>query len=142
MASLLIGRSQPDVSIPETGPPLQKTWISWALPTSYSGPGGSSHVLLTVGVAFSVPLDGSRGDALDTPSEFVSGLKLTVTTSLWIGYLFLLGMRLSNRLYGSRFAKWSIGLFALAALLSMVSSKSKKQAFYNSTLEPLALISR
>lgn len=99
--------------------------------------------LLAVGVAF-LTLSMVVGTMHWTRHpEFVSGSKLTVTTALWVGYLFLLGMRLSNRLYGSRFAKWSIGLFALALLsLSIVSSKSKKQAFYNPSLAPLALVVR
>ena len=72
--------------------------------------------------------------------EFVSQTKLAVTTALWIGYIVLLGMRLSNRLYGSRFAKWTIALFAIALLsLSLVSSKQKKQAFQSLPLPPLAL---
>jgi HemX protein len=99
--------------------------------------------LLAVGVAF-LSLSMVVGAMHWTRHpEFVSGAKLTVTTSLWVGYLFLLGMRLSNRLYGSRFAKWSIGLFALALIsLSLVSSKSKKQAFYKPSLPPLAMVSR
>jgi hypothetical protein len=72
--------------------------------------------------------------------EFVSQTKLAVTSALWIGYLVLLGMRMSNRLYGSRFAKWTIALFAIALLsLSLVSSKQKKQAFHALPLQPLAL---
>ena len=99
--------------------------------------------LLAVGVAF-LSLSMVVGAMHWTRHpEFVSGAKLTVTTALWVGYLFLLGMRLSNRLYGSRFAKWSIGLFALALIsLSLVSSKSKKQAFYKPSLPPLAMVSR
>jgi len=95
--------------------------------------------LLAVGVAF-LSLSMVVGAMHWTRHpEFVSGAKLTVSTALWIGYLFLLGMRLSNRLYGSRFAKWAIGLFALALLsLSIVSSKVKKQAFHNPSLPPLA----
>ena len=62
--------------------------------------------------------------------EFVSHTKLAVTTALWIGYLALLAMRLSNRLYGSRFAKWTIILFAIALLsLSLVNSKTRDHAF-------------
>jgi hypothetical protein len=39
-------------------------------------------------------------------------------------------MRLSNRLYGSRFAKWTIILFAIALLsLSLVNSKTRDHAF-------------
>ena len=75
--------------------------------------------------------------------ELVSGAKLSVTTALWIGYLILLAMRLNNRLYGSRFAKWSIGLFALALLsLSMVSSKTNKQASYSPNLPLLVQVLR
>lgn len=74
--------------------------------------------------------------------EFVSHLKLTVTTALWIGYLLLLAMRMSNRLYGARFAKWTIGLFALALLsLSLVNSKTKKQALHPSPPSSFSLIS-
>lgn len=73
--------------------------------------------------------------------EFVSQEKLAVTTALWIGYLVLLGMRLSNRLYGSKFAKWTIALFAVALLsLSLVSSKIKKHAFFHDSSPPLALL--
>lgn len=99
--------------------------------------------LLAVGVAFlSLSMVVGTMHWIRHP-EFVSVTKLTVTTTLWIGYLFLLGMRLTNRLYGSRFAKCSIVLFALALLsLSMVSSKSKKQAFCSSSFQPLALVSR
>jgi HemX protein len=75
--------------------------------------------------------------------ELVSGSKLFITVALWIGYLGLLCMRLTNRLYGSRFAKWTVALFVIALLsLSLVSSKPKKQAFYSSTITPLALVSR
>lgn len=99
--------------------------------------------LLAVGVAF-LTLSMVVGAMHWTRHpEFVSGAKLTVSTALWIGYLFLLGMRLSNRLYGSRFAKWAIGLFVLALLsLSIVSSKAKKQAFHNLNLPPLAHLIR
>ena len=45
--------------------------------------------------------------------EFVSQIKLGVTIALWIGYLVLLVLRLSNVLYGRRFAKCSISLFVL-----------------------------
>ena len=63
--------------------------------------------------------------------EFVSHIKLLVTTALWIGYLALLGLRLSNRLYGSRFAKWTIILFAIALLsLSLVNSKTREHVFH------------
>jgi HemX protein len=95
--------------------------------------------LLAVGVAF-LTLSMVVGAMHWTRHpEFVSGAKLTVSTALWVGYLFLLGMRLSNRLYGSRFAKWAIGLFTLALLsLSIVSTGAKKQAFHNPSLPPLA----
>lgn len=75
--------------------------------------------------------------------EFVSPTKLTVTTALWIGYILLLTLRLSSRLYGSRFAKCAIALFAVALLsLSLVSSKTKKQAFQPAPSLPLALVTR
>ncbi len=71
--------------------------------------------------------------------EFVSHIKLTVTTALWIGYLLLFVMRISNRLYGARFAKWTIALFAVALLsLSLVSSKTKIQAYKPLPSSPLA----
>ncbi len=75
--------------------------------------------------------------------EFVSQAKLTVTTALWLGYLALLALRLSNRLYGSRFAKCTIALFAVALLsLSLVSSKTKKQAYQPLSTQPLAWFPR
>ncbi len=75
--------------------------------------------------------------------EFVSGAKLTVTLSLWIGYFVLLIMRISNRLYGSRFAKWTIALFVVALLsLSLVSSKTKSQVFHAVNSSPIVYSSR
>ncbi len=73
--------------------------------------------------------------------EFVSQEKLTITTALWIGYLLLLVMRLTNRLYGSRFAKWTIALFIIALFsLSLVNSKTKPQAFQQIHSSPLAQV--
>ena len=75
--------------------------------------------------------------------EFVSGAKLTVTLSLWIGYFVLLIMRISNRLYGSRFAKWTIALFVVPLLsLSLVSSKTKSQVFHAVNSSPIVYSSR
>ncbi len=72
--------------------------------------------------------------------EFVSHAKLGITIALWVGYLAMLALRMSNRLYGSRFAKWAIGLFAVALIsLSLVSSKGKSQAFHSSAWSPVAL---
>ena len=72
--------------------------------------------------------------------ELVSQAKLTVTSALWLGYLVLLALRLSNRLYGSKFAKWTIALFVVALLsLSLVSSKPNKQVYQPLSTETLAL---
>jgi len=59
--------------------------------------------------------------------ELVSTFKLITTVLLWAGYLALFFTRLSNKLYGSKFAKWSIGLFVIAlTVLSLVNSAAKK----------------
>jgi ABC-type uncharacterized transport system permease subunit len=61
--------------------------------------------------------------------ELVSTFKLITTVLLWGGYLALFFKRLSNNLYGSKFAKWSIGLFVIAlTVLSLVNSAARKPA--------------
>ena len=87
--------------------------------------------LLAVGVAF-LSLSMVVGTMhWSRHPEFVSHVKLLVTTALWIGYLALLGLRLSNRLYGSRFAKWTIILFVIALLsLSLINSKTREHVFH------------
>ena len=73
--------------------------------------------------------------------ELVSQAKLTVTSALWLGYLVLLALRLSNRLYGSKFAKWTIALFVVALLsLSLVSSKPNKKVYQPLSTETLVWI--
>ena len=97
--------------------------------------------LLSIGVLFltlSIVVGGMHW--IRNP-EYVTEIKLAITLILWFGYAVVYFLRFHNLLYGSRFAKTSILLFAIAIMsLSFVnSSKRHSKPTLESAYKTLAL---
>ena len=92
--------------------------------------------LLSVGVLFLTISIIVGGMHWTRHPEFVSSAKLGITLLLWTGYTFVFFLHLTNRLYGSKFAKVSIILFIIAiGSLALVNSRHRESKKQDSSLE-------
>ena len=86
----------------------------------------AAHKLLLIGTLFLTLSIIVGGMHWSRNPEFVTTSKLFITLVVWLGYGVLLILRNKNILFGSKFAKVSIALFA-AAIISLGFVNSKKE---------------